>query len=61
MSEVRANLLRIVGGSLAVPSSWPFAVYIIQSYKGRYVLKGVNYIISNSWSCGGVLINQKTV
>lgn len=61
LSQVATNIVRIVGGVYAVPSSWPFAVYIVQTYKGRYNIKGTNYIISNSWSCGGVLINQKTV
>ncbi len=53
--------LRIVGGKEAIRSSWPFVAYISQSYKGRYKLNGLNYVISYSWSCAGTLINPKTI
>ncbi len=52
---------RIVGGTYALPGSWPFTAYIIQSYKGRYKISNKDYIISYSWTCGATLINPKTL
>ena len=52
---------RIVGGSEAFKSSWPYHVLIVQSFRGKYRIKDSFYSINYSWSCGGTIINQKTV
>jgi hypothetical protein len=61
--SIKPNLLmgRIVGGTQAVESSWPFAAYIVQNYKGRYRIGHHEYLISYSWTCGATIINQKTL
>ncbi len=59
--SVKPNLVmgRIVGGVEAVESSWPFAAYIVQSYKGRFRIGQEDYLISYSWTCGATIINQR--
>ncbi|CAF1100751.1 unnamed protein product, partial [Brachionus calyciflorus] len=57
----QSNLLRVVGGTESVKSSWPFAVYIIQNYQGKFIIKGSSYLISYSWSCGGTILNHRTI
>ncbi len=60
-ASVRSNLAmgRIVGGADAVENSWPFAAYVVQTYKGRYRLGRQDYLVSYSWTCGATLINQR--
>jgi hypothetical protein len=57
----RPNVLRIVGGMEAVESSWPFIVYIVQSYKRQFRYNGDIYDINVKWTCGGTIINQRTI
>lgn len=52
---------RIVGGTQAVAYSWPAQVYIVQNIKGDYYVAGRSLTISESFSCGGTLINRYTV
>lgn len=53
--------MRIVGGVEAIKSSWPFAVYIVQAYKRQFKYNGAIYDITVNWTCGGTIINQKTI
>lgn len=61
ISYVKPNLHRVVGGKDSLVSSWPFAVYIVQSYRGKYEIKGTDRIINYSWICGGTILNQRTI
>ncbi|RNA25118.1 suppressor of tumorigenicity 14 -like protein, partial [Brachionus plicatilis] len=61
ISYVQPNLERIVGGKDSLKSSWPFAVYIIQTYQGQYDIKGSSRLINFSWVCGGTILNQRII
>lgn len=61
ISYVKPNLQRVVGGKDSLVSSWPFAVYIIQTYQGKYEIKGSTRLINYSWVCGGTILNQRTI
>ena len=61
LSYIRPNMMRIVGGTYARQSSWPYAVFIRQYYQGRFRINGRVFLVRTGWRCGGTLINHKTV
>ena len=52
---------RIVGGIEASPNSWPSLALIKFSYKREISLNGRVYTYTFGASCGGTLINPKTI
>ena len=61
MTSAVGNFNRIVGGNVAVPSSWPSMALVIFSYSAVVSIAGQYYRISSSSMCGGTLIGRKTV
>ncbi len=62
MVYASANSQRIVGGEYAVPHSWPSAAYIRFNYKAVVVIQNsVSKIVTFSSTCGGTLIDRRTV
>lgn len=61
MVSATSNFNRIVGGNIAVPSSWPSMTLIIFKYSAVISIGGQYYRISSSSMCGGTLIDKKTV
>ena len=68
---------RIIGGADVTSHRWSFAVFIRQNYRDIITNDGRDYLVrkflfflktlsirlkvSSSWSCGGTLINHKTI
>ena len=56
------NNLRIVGGSTAIPNSWPSMAYVKFNYKATFLSpQGVKLTYTFSSSCGGTLITRNKV
>ena len=53
--------VRIIGGSPAVPYSWPAQVLIRQNFKGFIEISNFQYIITGSLLCAGTLIDEDTI
>ncbi len=55
--------LKIIGGTVAIPNSWPSVVYVQFSFAGNFYLKEYNtttYQTINT-TCGGTLIDRSTI
>ena len=56
------NNLRIVGGLVAVPNSWPSIAFIVWSYYGVYLLPtGILVSVNSRSICAGTLISTRQV
>ena len=53
--------LRIVGGSPAIPNSWPAQIYLFFNYAGTYTIQGVSTLLTVQNSCGGTIISSNAV
>ena len=54
--------IRIVGGEVAVPNSWPSIAYVVWSYRGNFLLPtGVTVTVSGHAYCDGTLISTRKV
>lgn len=53
--------LKIVGGQVAIPHSWPSMALIIFKYKFNYTISNVRYVFTISSMCGGSLISRNVV
>ena len=58
---VNQNELKIVGGKEANPASWPASAYIIFKYKKWITYGSSSFVEDFKYSCGGTLLNRKTV
>ena len=59
-----ARQSKIVGGVVAIQGSWPAQIFILQTISGLYKIPeytGSYYSISESYICGGTLLNSDTV
>ena len=50
-----------MGGSIAVPNSWPSQALVVQNYKGDYTLGGSKVTVTERFICGGTIINGYTI
>jgi secreted trypsin-like serine protease len=61
VTYVTPNYQKIVGGSAAQAHSWPSIALVNFTYKATIELNGSSYNISQSYSCGGFLVDKTTV
>jgi secreted trypsin-like serine protease len=58
---VNSNI-KIVGGVVAVPGSWPSIAYVVWSYTGYYILPtGVEVIVTANLYCDGTLYDTRKI